>query len=240
MTVLLCLVLLAADTTGQPAVGDTLWAERTLRLPAGVMVRPRPLRVSEPLQALGPPEAVLRAGSVRLRYPLVAWEPGRHSVPVPGAILIREDGWSDTLPDWRVTLDVASVLPDLPRDSLAPREAAPALPQATRRPRAVGMALALALVILLPLHLAWGRRRPITPQTRPRPHRPDAALLRQWAGQGELGAALEGWRSRLRDVPGVQAACLRDEIAARRFGPHDPETAAGLVARAEALGRGRA
>lgn len=236
---LLCLVLLATDTTDQSAVGDTLWAERTLRLPAGVMVRPRPLRVSEPLQALGPPEAVLQADSVRLRYPLVAWEPGRHAVSVPGAILIREDGWSDTLPDWRVTVDVASVLPDLPRDSLAPREAAPALPQATRRPRAVGMALALALVVLLPLHRAWGHRRPITPRTRPRPYRPDAALLRRWAGQGEPNAALEGWRCRLQDVPGGEAVRLSEEIAASRFGPHDPALAAGLMARADALERGR-
>lgn len=235
----LLLLLLAADTTATPTVGDTLWAERTLRVPAGVMVRPRPLRTAEPLQALGPPEARMVSDSVRLRYPLVAWEPGRHTVTVPGAILIRDDGWSDTLPDWRLTVDVASVLPATPQDSLAPRDAAPEVAVPVRQPRAVVIVLLLALLALVPLHLAWRRRPSAVPApVVPRPLGPEAARLRQWARQGEWTAALEGWRHRLRERAGPEAAALLQEVEATRFGPVDPEVAAALVRRAEAIEQG--
>lgn len=237
----LLLLFLAADTTATRTVGDTLWAERTLQVPAGVMVRPRPLRASEPLQALGPPEARMAGDSVRLRYALVAWAPGRQMVTVPGAILIRDDGWSDTLPDWRLTVDVASVLPAMPRDSLAPREAAPEVTVPIRRPRAVVIALVFALAVLLPLHLTWRRRTPVaSPPMAPHSAGPEAALLREWAQQGEWTAALEGWRHRLRGMAGPHAAALRSEIEAARFGPVDPGVAAMLVTRAEAIDQGHA
>lgn len=235
----LLLLLLAADTSATPTVGDTLWAERTFRVPAGVMVRPRPLRAAEPLQALGPPEARMVSDSVWVRYPFVAWEPGRHTITVPGAILIRDDGWSDTLPDWGLVVDVASILPAVPQDSLAPRDAAPEVGVSVRQARAVVIALVVALLVLVPLHLAW-QRRPSAPPLpiAPSPVGPDAARLRQWARQGEWTAALEGWRHRLRARAGPEAATLLLEIEAARFGPVDPEVAGALLARAEAIAKG--
>lgn len=228
------LLLFVADTTAGPTVGDTLWVTRTVALPAGTMIRPRPLRSQEPVEPLGPPEVTLVGDSARIRYPVVAWEPGRHAILAPGAILIREDGWSDTLVDWRTSIDVASVLPAGPRDSLAPREAAPPIPREPRTLRPLLVCLALALLALVPLHLAWHRRRPAPPLADPPTAEPGTDRLRQWAAQGEWSAAIEGWRYRLREAPGPEAARLRAELEAARFGPCPPEVAQALVRRAEA------
>ena len=48
---------------------------------------------------------------VLVRYPLVLWYPGDQALSMPGPVLIRRDGSSDTLAATKVTLRVRSLLP---------------------------------------------------------------------------------------------------------------------------------
>ena len=234
MLALALLVLAGQDTL--PTVGDTLWAARRLAVPAGVTLRPRPARAVGPVEPLGVPEVHLVEGEVVVRYPLVAWEPGRHTVTLPGAILVRDDGWSDTLPDWTAVLEVASVLPAGPRDSLPVQPPAGVVPRSGRSPLPILLLGGLAILGLAPLHLAWRRRgRPaVAPARHAAP--PSPALLATWADRGELRAAIEGWRLHLearepgRADPAV--AGLLEELRQARYGPRADAELAELCRRA--------
>src|SRR5512147_769615 len=114
---LLSLVLLLQQ--GTPTVGDTIWLERTIETPAGAEVRAAQWTPSEPMGLLGHP-VIRRVGSQTVvSYPAVAWNAGTITVQVPGPILIRSDGTTDSLPTESRTLVVSSVLPDsLPPEQL--------------------------------------------------------------------------------------------------------------------------
>lgn len=234
----LTLLLLAGQDT-LPTVGDTLWASRRLTVPAGVALRPRPARAAGPVEPLGAPEVLLVEGEVVIRYPLVAWEPGRHTVTLPGAILVRDDGWSDTLPDWTAVLEVASVLPAGPRDSLPVQPAAGLVPRTGRSPLPVLLLGALAILGLAPLHWIWRRRGPPVVAATRHPARPSPALLATWADRGELRAAIEGWRLHLETRSGGQpdpaAASLLEELRQARYGPRPDAELAELCRRAAGL-----
>ena len=164
---ILTLLLLAQQPDPLPSVGDTVWITRTLAVPAGVTVRPRPISATAVAEPLGPPEVTRIEGNVRVRYPMVAWQPGEHSIAVPGAILVRADGWSDTLPDGRARITVASVLPDTARDSLSPF---PPQSPVERTDHSLVPVLLLALfaaAALVPFHWWWGRRGPAVAVARP-------------------------------------------------------------------------
>jgi hypothetical protein len=231
---LLLAALAAQDTL--PTVGDTLWAERRLSVPAGVLVRPRPVRPGGTVEALGAPEVRLVEGEVSLRYPLVAWEPGRHVLTLPGAILVRDDGWSDTLPDWTATLDVASILPAGPRDSLPVQPPAPLVSRNSRSLLPVLLLLGLVAAALVPLHWSWRRRAAPRPPVTRRPAPPAAAVLQTWASRGELHAAVEGWRHRLEAQAGrggdPMLGQLVDDLRGARYGPRTPEELEALCRRA--------
>jgi hypothetical protein len=236
-------LLLAVSQDTLPLVGDTLWAARRFTVPAGVALRPRPARPSDRIEPLGPPELRLVDGAVEVRYALVAWEPGRHSITLPGAILVRDDGWSDTLPDWTATLDVASVLPAGPRDSLAVQPPVALVVRTERSLLPLALLGALALLVLVPLHWAWRRRGQATAVVARAAAPPGPALLAAWADRGELRAAVEGWRLRLEAdaLPGADPA--RDELlAALRAARYAPATDGELAAlcRRAAVVRGEA
>jgi len=237
----LTLLLLAAQDT-LPTVGDTLWAARRLTVPAGVALRPRPARVAGPVEPLGAPEVQLVEGEVVIRYPLVAWEPGRHTVTLPGAILVRDDGWSDTLPDWTAVLEVASVLPAGPRDSLPVQPAVGVVPRSGRSPLPVVLLGSLAILALAPLHWAWRRRGPPVSAPTPHPALPSPALLASWADRGELRAAIEGWRlhleTRHRGRPDPAVVALLEELRQARYGPRPDRELADLCRRAAAQSGG--
>jgi hypothetical protein len=120
---LLSLVLLLQQAP--PTVGDTIWLERSVETPAGAEVRAAPWTPVEPMGLLG--HAIIRRIGTRtvVSYPAVAWAAGTLQVEVPGPIVIRRDGTTDSLPAEARTLVVASVLPDS-----IPPERVPVQPEA--------------------------------------------------------------------------------------------------------------
>lgn len=236
---LLVVTLLFGSPQDQgPTVGDTVWVTHRVRAPAGVSVRPRPAHPSERIAPLGPPEVTLVEEDVRIRYPLVAWEPGRHELRMPGPILVRDDGWSDTLPDWTAAIAVASVLPEGPRDSLSARPPEPAVLRTSRSLLPLGVVVLLAAAVLLPLHWAWRRRGPVVRAAPAPPAGPTAATLRAWAASGEWRAALEGWQVLLSAHPATRAAAeatgLLEALRVARYRPGVDAAEADLCRRAEA------
>ena len=156
MSALLLLALLQAPL---PQVGDTIWLVRTIPAPMGRVARVAPWNPEGAVEALGPGILVRRGDSLEVRYPAVGWLPGSHAVEVPGPILVSPDGTTDSLPPATLTVTIASVLPDLPGDSLpAPQpEAAPILrPIRTGVP--VFVLLLGATLLLIPVHYWWRRR----------------------------------------------------------------------------------
>ena len=108
-----------------PTVGDTIWLERVVETPAGAEVHAAQWIPAEPIGLLG--RALIRREGSRtiVSYPAVAWRAGRIQVDIPGPIVIRADGTTDSLPVESRTLTVASVLPDS-----VPAEKLPVQPQA--------------------------------------------------------------------------------------------------------------
>ena len=105
------ILLLLALQAPLPTVGDTIWLERRVTVPGGAEVRPASWELDGALGLLGRPRTRREGGELIIAYPVVAWAAGTHQVVIPGPILVRADGASDTLPDEPRTLEVASVLP---------------------------------------------------------------------------------------------------------------------------------
>lgn len=232
-------LVLALQQGPPPTVGDTVWITRTLTVANGVSVRPRPIAPGAVVQPLAPPDIALVGNEVRLRYPVVAWQPGRHEVEIPGVILVRQDGWSDTLPAATVTIEVTSVLPAGRRDTLAPKPPAGFVERSRQSPLPVVGLLVLALVLLLPLHWGWRRRGPVPPPVRERRAAPPGvAVLTAWADAGEFRAALDGWQqlvsAALMAGPDVAGDALLERLSRARFEPDDPAQWSALCAAAAA------
>lgn len=180
------ILLLALLQAAGPTVGDTVWVERTVRPPAGVTVRAAAWEPEDPVSALAGAQVVQRGGAIVVRYPLVAWEAGPHELTVPGPILLSPEGVEDTLPPSRVTIRIASVLPDQDPDSLPIQPPAQVVPQRYTSWIPLLIMLALALVIVVPLQWFWRRRGP--PQTvmpAPDPDPLDDGMVREWSDAGE-------------------------------------------------------
>ena len=60
-----------------PTVGDTVWVRRTVRVPERHTARAADWELTGDVELLGPPELLLDGDSATVRYPLVAWTPGR-------------------------------------------------------------------------------------------------------------------------------------------------------------------
>lgn len=227
----LCLLLQATV----PLVGDTVWVDRDIAAPAGSLLRPLPWEPGDDAALLGAPEAVPRPGGWTLRYPLAFWRPGVHRLTIPGPLVIRPDGATDTIPARVVQVTIGSVLPAGRADTLSPR---PAVGLVSVRHRSVQPAVVLLLLagaILLPLHWWWRRATPWVPRragTTPAVL-PGPALLAAWAEAGELRVAAEGWIAWLETAP---PAPDRDQLLralrAARFESGDRETLARLCAEA--------
>ena len=120
---------------------------------------------ADPVELLGPPRVVTRGGSADIAYPVVIWRAGtaHPGGARPVAPRARTAGWT-RCPPTRVTVQVASVLPPRPGFGAAAPAAGRLRPAVTDRSPLVPLVLlALAILLLLPLHWWWRRRG------RPRP-----------------------------------------------------------------------
>ena len=213
--------------SGDPTVGDTIWLTRTIAVPTGYAVRAADWDPPEPIELLGRPTVTDAGDSVEIAYPVVAWLPGHHQLDLPGPLLLGPRGNVDSLRGERLRLDIASVLPAVPIDSHLPPQPRAALVDrqvATFGPVAALWAVALAL--LLPVHV-WWRRRGKPTRAQP-PAIPAAALeppLERWADAGEYRAVATVSTARLRAAvadriasahPGLDTERVLAEIAAVR------------------------
>ncbi len=232
---MLLMLLVLWQTVQGPTVGDTVWITRTIRVPSGTSVRPRPVESSEILDPLGPPEVVLQEGSVLLRYPIVVWHPGDHQVQVPGPILVRPDGWSDTLRATTARITVLSVLPDLPKDSVPPSPAVAPINRADRSTQPALVLLVLVGLAGLPVYFWWNRRGPAPSATASTVTLPSPERLDRWLAAGEYRATLDGWRDLLlRASVGHEGESLFQRLKAARYGDASVDDVRVLCAEARA------
>src|SRR5574341_214158 len=73
----------ATPADGGASVGDTVWLERSVSLPAGWRLRAGRLEGSDEVEALSDPVVVRRGDTWIVRYPVAAWTPGSHRVVLP-------------------------------------------------------------------------------------------------------------------------------------------------------------
>ena len=254
--ILVCLALLQAAA---PTVGDTVWIEATVSLPPGNLVRLPVWEPSGDVELLGTPRIIVDADSVTVRYPMVVWRPGGHSLVIPGPEFIAPDGTVSSGPARSVTVEVASVLPDEPPEEV-PIKAESGIVQ---RPVTSWIPLAVMLlsvmVLAVPLWWWWLRRGP-TPIRQPVEPGMAELPIEQWSAAGEhravLAAASDTLRRALTDhlaqvpesgdveawvdsveraieVPwdGPAVVALLRDIDRVRFQPEDPGTVLDLYHR---------
>jgi hypothetical protein len=233
---LAALLLQAAAWSGappHPTVGDTIWLERTIPAPAGWRVRAGRLDPAGDVEPLADPSLRRGPDGWSVRYPVVAWTPGAHTLNLPPVWRLGPDGQADSLSGSSAEFLVQSVLP-VPGapDSAArptPKEAmAPLRPE--RRSAGPPLAAALLAAGMLAGGL-WWRRRPPRAVPPPRPMRagerdtPDG----RWLEAGEPKAVAARAAQRLRAalaaaVPAAHAALSTGECLAvlERAAPHAP------------------
>jgi hypothetical protein len=210
---------------GTPTVGDTIWLSRTVAVPAGRTLRPADWHPGDPIELLGPPRVAERGDSTEIAYPVVVWRAGTHETEIPGPLLLGVGGGVDSLAPQRITLRVASVLPDVPPDStLAPQPRAEFVPRGTRSILPALLALATAALLLTPLHWWWRRRGPAVPPGASASAKRDMPIER-WADAGEPRAVAASVTAGLRaaialSVPsahrGLDTGALLVQLAADR------------------------
>ena len=191
------LLWLALLQSAVPTVGDTIWIESTVQVPSGHLVRLPTWEPSGDVELLGTPRVVRDGDSVTVRYPMVAWRPGSHSLVVPGPEFIAPDGTVGSGPSHSVTVEVASVLPDAPPEEI-PVKAESGIVQ---RPITSWIPLALMLLavtaLAAPLWWWWLRRSP-PPTSQPVEPRMPELPVEQWSAAGEHRAVLAAASGTLR------------------------------------------
>ena len=237
---LLVLQLQAASAT----VGDTVRIERVVGDIAGAVIRPQPWSLGARGDQLGPAEVIQGARGAVVRYALVLWYPGEHTLSMPGPVLVRRDGSSDTLAASTHRVRVESVLtPGVRRDRLEPKPARDPLAISSRTLLPLALLGGVVLLLFVGAALLWRRRGKAVI----RPERvevfPQAELLRRWAAAGEYRSALDGWSWRLarrlaKSSDLAECATLQrmlDEIADQVYVPVSDGVLARLCERASAL-----
>jgi hypothetical protein len=203
------LIALAIVQVQRPTVGDTVWLARTVAVPAGHVVRAADWEPPDPIELLGPPRVVVTGDSAEISYPVVVWRPGEHLIEVPGPLLLGSGGLVDSLAGQRTRLQVASVLPRAPLDSIPPQPRASLVTRRAVSLVPLGILWLGALALLVPLHLWWRRRGKPLRISGLAPDVPEPPLDR-WADAGEYRA-----------VANVSASRLRAAVAARVAAAHE-------------------
>ena len=207
-----------------PTVGDTVWLGRTVRLPPGDVVRAAEWDPADPVELLGRPRVVVTGDSAQIAYPVVIWQPGPQVIELPGPLLLGAGGTVDSLAGERVRLEVKSVLPASPRDSIMPQPKAGLVNRSEVTLLPLVILWAAALAVLIPLHLWWRRRGKAVRTAALTAELPDPPLAR-WADAGEYRAVANVAASRLRSAvaervasahPGLDTQRLLAELAAAR------------------------
>src|SRR5213076_1814500 len=189
-----------------PTVGDTIWLERAIAVPAGWQVRAGKLDATEAVEPLADPAVLRRAGGWVVRYAVVVWKPGVHKLGLPPLWRLGPDGRADLTAGGTTSLSVASVIPDSllrpsPQGLLAPLRAAHRDPV----PPLVALALAAGL---LATGVVVRRRRPRTLEPAPPVPLEREVPDTRWLAAGEPKAVAERaiWRLRAALVRAVPEA----------------------------------
>ncbi len=233
------ILLLLALQAPLPTVGDTIWLERRVTVPGGAEVRPASWELDGALGLLGRPRTRREGGELVIAYPVVAWAAGTHQVVIPGPILVRADGASDTLPDEPRTLEVASVLPPgaVP-ERTPPQPEAGIVDEQITSPLPLMACLLAATILFLPLAWGWLRRGPAMPAGAP-PNAPARPPVDEWHAAGEHRAVAAVAARELRraltshlpgSVPGLVTSRLLRVVSEQR--PRWPAEEIGTVLRA--------
>ena len=211
---MIAILLLALQARAPaPTVGDTIWLERTIEVPAGAEVRAAAWDPEGDIALVGAAVVTRSGGSATIAYPAVAWTAGAHTIEVPGPILIGHDGKTDSLPPESRTIQVATVLPvGEPPEKVAVQPEAGIVAERISTPWPVVGAFGVAALLLAPLVWWWRRRGPPMPIMRPGTDEP-ALPLAEWTEAGEPRA-----------VAAIAAHALRATIIARL-----PGSGPGLV-----------
>jgi hypothetical protein len=168
-----------------PTVGDTIWLTRRVTTPPGAEVRAPAWTPEEGLALLGRPIIRTEGGTTVISWPAVAWTAGRRTISVPGPVIIRADGVTDSLPAEAQVLEVASVLPDsTPIDKIPPQPEAGIVLERITSPWPVLVAVLAALLIIGPLAWWWRRRGPVAGAAPGTVH-PPVWPLSEWSESGE-------------------------------------------------------
>ena len=225
----------------QPTVGDTIWLERTVPVPAGWRVRAGRLDPAGDIEPLADPTLRRVGDGWSVRYPVVAWTPGSHTVALPPVWRLGPDGQADSLSGSSAEFVVHSVLPTPAAGADSASRPTPQPAMAPLRPeRRSGGPPVLAVLASAGLLAGgfWWRRRPPRP-LRPTPggrgaerDTPDG----RWLAAGEPKAVAVRAAQRLRAalavaVPAAHPALSTGECLAvlERAAPHAPVRELGEI-----------
>jgi len=234
------LLLLQAAAT----VGDTVYVTRVIPDAGGAVVRPQQWSLGSLALQLGPAELRRDGRGTEVRYALVFWYPGDHLVTMPGPVLVRRDGRSDTLAVSTARIRIESVLPgNRRRSSLEPKPAVEAVPLAAETPLPAVILVGVTAAGLGIAGFRWRRRGRLAPRPAPAAPDPPPETLARWAAAGEHRAALDAWGRILsrrlaltRDARETsELERLLDDIDLGVFASHGPEKLAVLSERAARL-----
>jgi hypothetical protein len=194
-------------------VGDTIWLERTIGTPAGWRVRPGRLEQSEDVEPLADPTVRRSSEGWTVRYAVVAWTPGPHTLALPPIWQLGPAGEADSVAGGAAVFAVRSVLPSADTGQRpAPKEAIAPLGSELRRPWPP--LLAVLIVVGAVGAGLWWRRRPRramapSPQVPLEPEVPNG----RWLEAGEPKAVAARAAYQLRSAVAVAVPAAHEALA---------------------------
>jgi hypothetical protein len=210
------LALLALLQGPPPTVGDTIWLERNVDLPPGAEIRAGPWDSDADLALLGHPVIRREGNRATIAYPAVAWTAGLHTVLVPGPVVIRQNGVTDSMPAEPRAILVQSVLPaGQPPEKLPVQPEAGLVAEQITSPWPVVVLLLVAAILFWPV--AWWWLRPGPSMAVTRLGGPAEIPLAIWAEAGEPRAVAAAAARALRSAITAQVRGIPPGIVTERL-----------------------